>query len=111
MEKPEIIQYLNACIDACETCFNGCLNEKEVNIMTRCIELNRECSEVCRLTVSMVARDSENMDKYLKLCVDICEICAEECEKHYHNYCQRCAKACRSYLEVGAKFHSLNYLV
>jgi hypothetical protein len=109
MEKDRLIQHLNACADACDRCYNGCLNEEDVSIMTRCIELDRECSDICRLTASIIARDSENTDKFLRLCAEICEICAEECEKHNKSHCKLCAKICRKHLE--AQFYPVEYLV
>ena len=90
----EILQELNTCATLCDVCYNGCLNEEDVSVMARCIELDRECADICRLTASLLARDSENSEKFLKLCADICDTCAEECKKHEHEHCKECARAC-----------------
>ena len=111
MENNRMIQHLNECADACDKCFNACLNEKEVSIMTRCIELSRECSEICRITASVISRDSENMDKFLKLSTEISKACAEECEKHDETHCKECAKICRQHLEASADFHLADYIL
>jgi hypothetical protein len=100
MENNELLHELNACAIVCNMCYNGCLNEKEVSIMARCIELNRECADICQLSASMFARDSENIDAFLKLCAKICETCAEECEKHDKEYCRKCARVCRKCQEM-----------
>jgi hypothetical protein len=92
----EILQELNACAAACNVCYNACLNEEDVDMMTRCIELDRECADICQLTASILARDSENADKYLKFCADICDICAGECKKQDKDHCRECARACSS---------------
>src|SRR5205085_1292405 len=90
----EILPELNACVIACNVCYNACLNEEDVSMMARCIELNRECADICQLTASVLSRESENADKYLKLCADICEVCADECKKHDMGHCRDCARAC-----------------
>jgi hypothetical protein len=92
----EILQELNACVSVCNVCYNACLNEEDVSMMTRCIELDRECADICQLTASILSRDSENADKYLKLCADLCDICADECKKHTYEHCKECARACSS---------------
>lgn len=100
MEKSQVIQQLNACAMVCNLCYNACLKDREINMMTRCIELCRECSDFCHYTSSVYARDSENSDKFLRLCAEICETCAEECERHENEQCERCAKVCRRCAEM-----------
>ena len=96
MENDQLLHQLNDCITACNACYNACLNEKDINMLTRCIELDRECADICQFAVSLLTRDSENAGKILDLCAEICEDCAVECEKHEHDHCLHCAKVCRS---------------
>src|SRR5882724_1454944 len=97
MENNQILKELNACVALCNICFNACLNEKEdVSMMIRCIELTRERAEVCQLTASALGRNFQNIDKYLRLSAEICEICAEEAEKNDYEFCQKCAQVCRT---------------
>ena len=100
MENNQILKELNACAILCNICYTACLNEEDVSVMTRCIELNRECADLCQLTASLLIRDSEHINKFLHLCGEICEACAEECEKHEHEHCQRCAQVCRTSAEM-----------
>lgn len=100
MQNSELIKELTNCAQTCNACFNACLNEEDVAMMARCIELDRECSDICYLTASLVARDSENIEKYLALCAEICELCAEECGKHEADHCKECAEACKRCAEV-----------
>ena len=106
----EIIQELNACAAACNACYTACLNEEDVSMMTRCIELDRECADICQLTASILSRDSENADKYLKLCADICDICADECKKHDMYHCRECARACSNCASLCRSHHPQNIL-
>jgi hypothetical protein len=100
MENNQILKELNACAALCNICYNACLNENDITLMARCIELNRECAEICQLSASVLARESENTDKFLMLCSEICESCAEECEKHAHEHCKKCAQVCRKCAEM-----------
>jgi hypothetical protein len=86
---------LNACAAACEHCATACLQEPDVQMMTRCISLTRDCADLCALTARLVARASDQAEHLLKLCAEICQACAEECARHEHRHCQECAEACR----------------
>ena len=94
LEDHQILRELSACATLCNICYNACLNEKDVSMFARCIELDRECADLCLLTASVYARESENADKFLRLCAEICEACAAECAKHEHEHCQKCAHVC-----------------
>jgi flavoprotein len=37
---------------------------------------------------------------FLRLCVEMCERCADECEKHPHDHYKACALACRKCAEL-----------
>lgn len=88
-----------ACAIACEHCATACLGEEDVKMMTRCIQLDRDCADICILTARLLARDSQHGQHLMKECVEICEMCAEECEKHDEDHCQKCAEACRKCAE------------
>ncbi len=94
-ENKYIISELNACIAECNHCFSACLNEKDISMLARCIQLDRECAEICVLTAAILARGSEHEQLYLNLCAIICSSCADECERHTHEHCKLCAHACR----------------
>jgi hypothetical protein len=89
-----LINKLNECATECNRCFASCLEEEDVSMMARCIELDIDCSEICNLTSSFLSRDSESSSTLLALCGEICRACADECAKHEVDHCQRCAKVC-----------------
>lgn len=91
----EIIHSLSECVIACETCLASCLEEDNVKQMTECIKLDRDCADTCSLAVQFLSRNSGISKSIIGLCADICAQCAEECEKHDHDHCQKCAEACR----------------
>jgi|SRR5690606_17510875 len=90
----ELVQNLINCALACEACAAACLTEEDVNMMTRCIELDRDCSDICFQAARLLMRDSEVSAQYLSATEEICRLCAEECNKHDHEHCKVCAEAC-----------------
>jgi hypothetical protein len=89
------IDACNDCAAACDHCASACLKEPQVANMTRCIELDVDCAQVCRLATAYMARGSEFAAEFCELCAQICEACGKECAKHPMAHCQDCAKACR----------------
>jgi uncharacterized protein DUF326 len=89
------IDACNACAEACDHCAASCLKEKDVQHMVRCVALDIDCAEICRLAAAYMSRGSERAADLCPLCADVCDTCAEECAKHKMEHCQACAKACR----------------
>ena len=83
------------CATACDHCAASCLKEKDVKMMARCIALDIDCAEYCRLAAAFMARGSEHAAEICTTCAEICEKCGEECGKHQMAHCQECAEACR----------------
>lgn len=50
--------------------------------MTRGIQLDRDCADLCRLAASLMARGSEFVTQACKLCSEVCQASADECSKH-----------------------------
>jgi hypothetical protein len=94
-DHQSLINTLLECAQACEKCMAACLEEKNVERMAHCIELDRDCAEVCFLGAKLLMRDSELAHSYLVECEEACRICAEECSNHEHEHCKACAAACR----------------
>ncbi|CAN5267796.1 four-helix bundle copper-binding protein [soil metagenome] len=91
----ELIKKLDICIAACNFCASSCLKEDDVKMMAKCISLDIDCAEICRTTAILLARDSVHGKHLLKECIEMCEACAEECNKHEKDHCKACYKACR----------------
>lgn len=94
---------LHECLVACESCANQCLKENAA-IKEQCIRTDLDCAEICSLTLRLLSRDSAMASKMIDLCIDICDKCAIECEKHDDDHCQHCAKQCRKCIEVCKSF-------
>ena len=89
-----LIQQILDCATACENCASSCLTEQDVTPMARCIQLDRDCAELCYNGAKLLTRDSEFAHDFLALCEKSCRLCAEECAKHEHEHCKRCAEKC-----------------
>lgn len=100
ISKESLIGTLVACQQACNHCFYSCLEEDHVEMMAECIRLDRECADICGLTIDFIQRESNVLPEILEACIKSCEACADECEKHDHEHCQQCAKACRECAEA-----------
>lgn len=100
-KNKEIIDILSKCVIECNHCATACLDEQDVKMLTKCIKLEIDCAEICNLTISYLSRGSEHADQIIKVCAEICEACAAECEKHKHmEHCKRCAEVCRECAEA-----------
>ena len=96
-----ILNALNECANECNYCASACLDEENVQMLTKCIKLNLDCAVICQLASTLTARGSEHATHVMNECVEICEACAEECEKHAHmDHCRKCAEMCRACAEV-----------
>lgn len=94
-EFASCIEACNACADACDHCATACLQESDVKMMARCIALDIDCAQICRMAAGFMARGSELASYLCKFCEETCEACGEECAKHQMAHCQECAEACR----------------
>ena len=89
------IQACNDCVVACDMCVAACLQEPDLAMMARCIALDTDCAQLCRVAAGFVARRSEASDLLCEACAEVCDMCAGECGKHPMQHCQDCAAACR----------------
>ncbi len=87
-------------MEACEHCATGCLHGEDMKLMTRCIELDRSCADVCLFAAREMSRESVWVGAVCQLCAEICDACDEECAKHSMEHCQICAEACRTCAEA-----------
>ena len=95
-QNQPLIDTLNNCAAVCNHCITACLDESDVKMLANCIKLDIDCAAICSLIAGFFARGSAHATHLLAECADICNSCAEECEKHAHmEHCKACAAACR----------------
>lgn len=95
-----LLASLHDCMVACNHCYDACLQEDDVKMMTACIRLDRECADFCSYFEQAISRGTPFIAELAAVCAKICEACARECEKHSHEHCQQCAKVCFACAEL-----------
>lgn len=93
-QHQQLLQTLHECMAACNHCFDACLKEDHVQMMTECIRLDRECADICNYLEQAITRGTPFISELAAVCAKICEACGNECKKHDHDHCQKCAEAC-----------------
>lgn len=96
----EAIQAALDCLNVCESCASTCLQDDEASVLTRCIHLSWECAAVCDGMTKSLLGGSKYAQDWVLLCIEVCEDCAAECERHDHPCCRACAEACRACARV-----------
>ncbi len=91
------IAALSDCAVKCLNCASEDLNENDIKLLTDCIKLNQECAVTCFFAMQAIVGDSRFTMQIVELCAEVCNACADECEKHLHmEHCKVCAEACRT---------------
>jgi len=93
----EAAKHAMYCALICTSCADACSGE-EMD-MRQCIRTCLDCADVCSATSHMAVRQTGHDDAALRAmlhaCIEVCEICAAECDKYDHAHCKRCAQMCR----------------
>ena len=93
------VRHAMFCAAICTSCADACLAEKHVEQMRQCIRLCLDCADVCEATRKLATRRTGGNDivleEMLQLCITACDLCGEECDRHDHDHCKRCAEMCR----------------
>ena len=93
-----------ACAIACDECAVSCLKEEDFPHLARCIQLDMDCADMCRLAMAYMGRDSELVNLVCQTCAQVCEACADECGQHNAmEHCEACEEACRQCAEECRK--------
>jgi hypothetical protein len=111
MDQEKFQSCIDACLDcatACDNCATMCLHEEDPAMMVDCIQLDRECAEVCYATARLMRIGGVNAAAMCHVCAEICAACAEECEKHPMAHCKECAQSCRECAEECRQMSIIN---
>jgi len=99
----ECVDACVACALACERCTTVCLMDQDVQGLTRCIHLTRDCANVCALTAKFLTHNSDFAQAICELCVEVCVACRDECARHDQEVIKRCADTCHRAAEKCEK--------
>ncbi|MGY3716943.1 four-helix bundle copper-binding protein [Sutcliffiella cohnii] len=101
------IDACNKCMQACEECLTSCLKEADVQARTLCINILRDCADICSMAAQWMSCGSMYAKQFCQLCVTICDACATECVKFQDAHCQECANFCRQCAEECRKMATM----
>ena len=91
------VKHAMYCAAICNSCADACLAE-EMD-MSQCVRTCLDCADICAATSRIATRrtgsNEEALRAVLQACIRVCEICAEECERHDNDHCRLCAEMCR----------------
>lgn len=96
----DCIAACNDCATECGHCFAHMVGKASANAAPACCI---ECAAISRLCADAIARHSPFAKQISKLCADICDWCAKECDAHDMGHCKSCAEACRRCAEACRK--------
>jgi hypothetical protein len=63
---------------------------------TATVKKMEDCAKMCRTSADFIKRDSEQSAKVCAVCQDLCNTCAESCEKSTDAKLKACADECRN---------------
>jgi hypothetical protein len=111
------------CLQACTSCADADLAERDLESLSRCVALCVGSADVCDVTARFLSRPAHweplVVHGLLRACVRSCTDSADECAKHAHHHrhcaicekvCRACAYACQALLDDEA-FEALEKLV
>ena len=85
------------CALFCTSCADAC--SAEPMDMQQCIRTCMDCADICTAAAKVATRRTGSNDAMLRVqlqaCIEACQICAAECDRHEHDHCKLCAQMCR----------------
>lgn len=93
-QTQQALQSLAHCSSTCQSmALVHCLEMGGEHARPQHLRLMLDCSEICATTATFLAHKSQFHAQLCALCVDICETCAEDCQKL--GQMEECVAACR----------------
>lgn len=92
-----LVDIANQCAQHGDECIDHCIDlfKSGDTTVARCAETVNEMIVMCNALAKMGTYQSEQLVAVAKICIDVCEVCAEECGKHTkHAQCKACEESC-----------------
>lgn len=92
-----LVDIANQCAQHGDECIDHCIDlfKSGDTTVARCAETVNEMIVMCNALAKMGTYQSEQLVAVAKICIDVCELCAEECGKHTkHAQCKACEESC-----------------
>ena len=93
---------MQECIQNCLDCHRICLETVQQCLQmggkhaeANHIRMLLDCAQICITSADFMSRGSEFHGLTCGVCAEICQRCADECERIGGDFMQRCAEICR----------------
>lgn len=70
-----VIKTLHDCMETCNHCYDDCLKEEDIHMMSDCIRLDRECAVIRGYLEQALGRGTPFASELVGVCAQICEAC------------------------------------
>ncbi len=101
-----LINIANECAQHGDECIDHCIELFKAGdtSVAKCAETVNEMIVMCRALAKMATYQSEQLVAVAKICIDVCQVCADECGKHSkHPQCKACERSCLECIEECKK--------
>ncbi len=103
-----IYDTLTGCAALCDETATESSRATDIENWYRFIFLNLDCADLCRQVAMLYVRGSENTRLLAKICIEVCEKCAEEAKQFSNNeranqvyaMCQQTIVSCSNILKM-----------
>lgn len=96
---PELTKQALNCVGLGEACVEHCIRVMSTGdtSLTDCLIAVNAMLPLCATLARYAASDAKRLKELAGVCIDVCDDCAVECEKHadHHEECKVCGEACR----------------
>lgn len=93
--QKNVYDSLTNCATLCDEFATECSQIEATEGWYRSIFLSLDCADLCRQLAMLYVRGSENTSLLAKVCLDVCEKCAEEVGKFDFQRCQQVRAQCQ----------------
>ena len=102
-DPDKITPRMRECIDLCHRCFVSCTETAR-----HCLTLGGEhaakdhlalllsCAEICHASARVMTMGSPVHDRFCAACTEVCDACADSCERLPDDLMLDCASVCRA---------------
>lgn len=109
-EMQPAIDECEACRDVCVRALTDSLEKGGGYAEARHIATLLDCIDMCAAATSLMLRTSPQHGRACELCADVCDACAESCERFVNDEvmhgcaaeCRLCAASCRAMAHLAA---------
>lgn len=101
-----LVNIANECRQHGDECIDHCIELFKAGDTTvaKCAETVNEMIVMCNALAKMATYQSEQLVAVAKICIDVCQVCADECGKHSkHPQCKACEESCLECIEECKK--------